>query len=73
MLALVLQLMAVGGVIQQNKGCIAAFIISFIPPRNIPVGGSEHFEILLVIGLVIMSLPPFCIFIISEAHARACA
>ena len=39
-------------------GSVAAFALGFVPPSNIQVGGTLHFEMLLIIGLVLMSLPP---------------
>ena len=40
-------------------GSIATFIIGFIPPANIKIGSTLHYEELLIIGLIIMSSPPF--------------
>lgn len=40
-------------------GSLLTFIIGFIPPSNIQVGGVLHYEILLLIGLVLMGFPPF--------------
>lgn len=39
-------------------GTVAAFGLGFVPPSNIQVGGTEHFEALLISGLIVMSLPP---------------
>lgn len=41
---------------------IVTVIVGFIPPGDINVGGTAHYEELLVIGLLIMSLPPFIIY-----------
>jgi len=40
-------------------GSALTFSIGFIPPANIVVGGTWHYEILLILGLVVMSAPPF--------------
>lgn len=42
-------------------GAVSTFIIGFIPPIHVKVGGELHYEMLLIIGLLIMSLPPFLI------------
>jgi amino acid transporter len=45
-------------------GVIAAsvtFVIGFIPPSNMDVGGALHYDFLIVVGLVLMSIPPFLI------------
>lgn len=46
-------------------GSLITLIIGFIPPENINVGTVFHYEMLLVIGLIVMSTPPFIIY-----HAR---
>lgn len=44
-------------------GSVVTFIIGFIPPHNIQVGGTAHYELLLVAGLIIMCLPPFVMYL----------
>lgn len=43
-------------------GALTTLIIGFIPPTNIKIGGELHYEVLLIIGLLVMSLPPFFIY-----------
>lgn len=38
---------------------VVTLIIGFIPPSNIKIGGVLHYEVLLISGLFLMSLPPF--------------
>lgn len=40
-------------------GSLLTFIVGFVPPVNINVGGTMHYEMLLVIGLVVMVVLPF--------------
>ncbi len=40
-------------------GSIVTFIIGFLPPSNIDIGGVWHYEMLLLIGLLSMSVIPF--------------
>lgn len=40
-------------------GTILTLIISFIPPNIINIGGVLRYEGMLIIGLIVMSLPPF--------------
>lgn len=40
-------------------GSFVTFIVGFIPPDNINTGSFWHYESLLLIGLIAMSLPPF--------------
>jgi amino acid transporter len=39
-------------------GVLVTLIVSFIPPNNINVGSVWHYEITLVLGLLMMCLPP---------------
>lgn len=38
-------------------GCIITFIVGFIPPGNINVGGTLHFELMFCIGFITMCAP----------------
>jgi amino acid transporter len=40
-------------------GVIMTLIVSFMPPQGIDVGGVVRYETTLVVGLVLMCLPPF--------------
>lgn len=42
-------------------GVVVTLIVSFMPPGNINVGQTSHYEMMLVFGLVIMCLPPFVV------------
>src|SRR3989344_2320566 len=55
----------VGVSIVVGLGCLSAlgtFIIGFFPPGNISVGNAHHYETLLIVGLLLMSLPPFLLY-----------
>ncbi|MCV5647913.1 amino acid transporter, partial [Escherichia coli] len=41
---------------------LLTFILGFIPPDNIQVGGFRNYELILVAGLILMSLPPFIMY-----------
>jgi len=43
-------------------GSFVTWLIGFVPPENIQVGGTLHYETLLSIGLIVMSLPPFLLY-----------
>jgi len=47
-------------------GALVTFVIGFIPPTNIQIGGELHYEALLVSGLLILSLLPFLIYRIQR-------
>lgn len=38
------------------------FIIGFIPPNNIQIGSTWHYEALLITGLIVMSVPPLIMY-----------
>jgi amino acid transporter len=38
-------------------GCVMTICVGFIPPSRVKVGGHLHYELLIIGGLVIMSLP----------------
>ncbi len=40
-------------------GVVSTFIVSFMPPQDINVGGLLYYELLLTIGLLVMCAPPF--------------
>jgi glutamate:GABA antiporter len=42
-------------------GTLTAFCIGFIPPNSIATGGIMHYESILIIGILLMSAPPFII------------
>ena len=39
-------------------GVIATLVVSFIPPQTIHVGSVLRYELTLIIGLIVMCLPP---------------
>lgn len=39
--------------------CIITLVVGFIPPANIRVGSTEHYVVMISIGLFLMSMPPF--------------
>jgi amino acid transporter len=40
-------------------GVITTFAVSFMPPEDINVGSLFHYELTLIIGLIVMCAPPF--------------
>lgn len=40
-------------------GVITTLVVSFIPPSGIDVGSAFHYELLLIVGLLLMCAPPF--------------
>lgn len=49
-------------------GAVTTLVIGFIPPSNIKIGGELHYEELLITGLIIMSLPPFVLYLIKKGR-----
>ena len=52
----------IGMIIIASMGIIGSLItvmVGFIPPSNIQVGGTLHYETVLIVSLVLMCLPPF--------------
>ncbi len=43
-------------------GSLLTVVIGFIPPSNINIGSTFHYEALLISGLILMTLPPFIIY-----------
>ena len=43
-------------------GVIATLLVSFIPPETVYIGSTLFYESILVIGLIIMCMPPFLVF-----------
>jgi amino acid transporter len=63
-----LWIVAVMGII----GSLTTFIIGFFPPSNIQTGGVFFYETMLIIGLLIMSLPPILVYqFIKRRHQIA--
>jgi len=50
-------------------GCLVTIAVGFIPPDGINVGSAAHYVGLLLIGLIIMSLPPFVILYWNKKSA----
>jgi amino acid transporter len=48
--------------------CIITIIVGFFPPSGIKVGGILHYETLLILGLLIMCLPPFIAYRLRRPH-----
>lgn len=47
-------------------GCLITIISGFIPPESMNIGSKIYYEILLLSGLIILSLPPFVINYINK-------
>lgn len=43
-------------------GSVLTFIVGFIPPYNINIGSVLRYELLLITGLIVMSVPPFLFY-----------
>lgn len=52
-------------------GSIMTFIVGFIPPGNIQTGGVFFYESLLIIGLLLMSAPPFIVYAVMTSLPEA--
>lgn len=45
-------------------GCIISLIVGFFPPEsNIDVGGAGHFRLIFIVGILLMLLPAFLLYI----------
>lgn len=56
-------------------GILGAFLtlcVSFIPPTGIDVGHVQHYEALLIGGLILMCLPPFICLYWEKCQGRKC-
>ena len=40
-------------------GVLATLVVSFIPPEGIDVGNTNYYELSLILGLLLMCMPPF--------------
>ena len=40
-------------------GALMTLVVSFIPPADIQIGNIMHYELTLILGLILMCLPPF--------------
>ena len=40
-------------------GCLFTFVLGFIPPDNVPIKSIRNFEIIMVGGIILLSIPPF--------------
>ncbi len=47
-------------------GALVTIVVGFMPPTDMNVGGTWHFESLLVVGLLVMSVPPFFLHRLSS-------
>lgn len=47
---------------------IFVIIIGFVPPVDVEIGSVFHYELIMIIGLVILSLPPFVVYAVKNAR-----
>tara|TARA_R110000868_G_scaffold144960_2_gene364476 strand:- start:4253 stop:5683 length:1431 start_codon:yes stop_codon:yes gene_type:complete len=47
---------------------IFTIVIGFFPPENMHIGSTFKFESVIIIGLLIMSIPPFIIYALRRPH-----
>jgi amino acid transporter len=43
-------------------GCVIALVVGFIPPSNIEVGGYWHYEMMFILGMVLMLSPALILY-----------
>lgn len=53
-------------------GTLVTLAVSFIPPDGIDVGGVFHYELTLIIGLVVMCAPPFIAVAWQKRQPQVC-
>lgn len=49
-------------------GALVTFMVGFLPPAGINVGGRCHYEILLITSLLFMLIPPFLFYRYGKRH-----
>ncbi|PCI38984.1 MAG: amino acid permease [Thiotrichales bacterium] len=52
-------------------GVIFTFVIGLIPPDNIEVGSTLHYEVILITGLILMISPPFVLQAMRNKKLKA--
>lgn len=52
-------------------GCIAAFVLGFIPPSQLKTGNPAGYVALLALAVVVLSVPPFVLEVRSRVGRRA--
>jgi amino acid transporter len=52
-------------------GCVAAFVLGFIPPSQLKTGNPAGYVALLALAVVVLSVPPFVLGVRSQAGRRA--
>ena len=50
-------------------GTLVTLVVSFMPPNGIDVGSLIHYELTLIIGLLLMCSPPFIANYWQKRHA----
>jgi amino acid transporter len=48
--------------------CIFTIIVGFFPPSQIKVGKILTYELVLIIGILVLSIPPFIIYALRKPH-----
>ncbi len=52
-------------------GCIITLVVGFIPPESkMDVGGSGHFRMVFTIGIILMLLPAFILYLLKRRRGR---
>ena len=51
-------------------GSLGGLIIGFVPPSNINIGSVWHYEMLLIFGSLIMSVPPFFMHVVAKKRMK---
>ena len=48
--------------------CVGVVFLGFIPPSQIDVGSTFRYELILIIGILVLCLPPIVIYKFSRGH-----
>lgn len=51
-------------------GCTTTLVVGFIPPESMGIGSDSLYEVLLISGLIVLSLPPFLINHLNRKKAQ---
>lgn len=52
-------------------GCIITLVVGFIPPESkMNLGGSTHFQLIFSLGIVIMTLPAFILYLLKRKREK---
>lgn len=58
-------------VVAGTVSAVVTILISYLPPALLPPGSVNHYELMLVVGLVCLSMPPWVWFCFQKIKARS--